>query len=96
MMTSTTFDETNFISQLVRLCQDDLYLNSMTVFTEKYISEIGFDSDKEKAILQSLRVSSDSYASIQYESLFSYLLNKFEYELDMCDDSDADTDSDDA
>jgi hypothetical protein len=49
----------------------------------------------EKLVLQKLRDVADVDASIYDQSLYSYLLNKFEDTIDDCYDSDADTDSED-
>jgi hypothetical protein len=91
-MASPTFDESTFISTILRICREDYSLNTTTIFTENFINEIGFNTEKEKSILQTLRNNSGPDAHIYDESLYSYLLNKFEYELDDCYDSEEDTD----
>jgi hypothetical protein len=95
MMTSPTFDEETFISTIVKKCNDDFSVNPNTIFTDYYISEIGFDTEVERSITKKLRDAASSYAPIYNQSLHSYLLNKFEDAMDDCYDSDADTDSED-
>jgi len=94
-MTSPTFDEATFISTILSICRNDYSLNTTTIFTENYISEIGFNTEKEKSILQTIRDKSGPDTRIYDESLYSYLFNKFEYELDDCYDSEDDTDTED-
>lgn len=94
-MTSPSFDETSFISTILQKCCDDYSVNPTTIFNEHYINNIGFDTEVEKTILKKLRDVASSDAPIYNESLYSYLINKLEYALDDCYDSDADTDSDD-
>jgi hypothetical protein len=91
-MASPTFDEAAFISTILRICREDYSLNTTTIFTENYINEIGFNTEKEKSILQKLRDNAGPDSLIYDESLYSYLLNKFEYDLDDCYDSEEDTD----
>ena len=92
---TSTFDEETFISTIVKKCYDDFSVNPIDIFTENYINEIGFNTEVEKLVLQKLRDVADVDASIYDQSLYSYLLNKFEDTIDDCYDSDADTDNED-
>ena len=92
-MTSTTFDEQTFIAAILSSSRSDHSLNPTDIYTEKYISEIGFNTETERLILEKLRKDASADSPIWDQSLHSYLLNKLDYELDDCYDSDADTDS---
>ena len=94
-MTSPPFDADTFIAAILSSCRNDLSLNPTDVYTNKYSTEIGFETETEKSILEKLRNNASSYSPIWNQSLYSYLLNKLDYELDDLYDSDADTDSDD-
>jgi hypothetical protein len=95
MTSPAVFDTDAFIATALRSCSDDYSLNPVSVFTEKYINEIGFDTETEKSILKDLRATACADSPVWNQSLYSYLLNKFEYALDDCYDSDADTDNED-
>jgi hypothetical protein len=95
MTSPAVFDTDAFIAAALKSCCDDYSLNPVSVFTEKYINEIGFDTETEKSILKDLRATECADSPVWNQSLYSYLLNKFEYALDDCYDSDADTDSED-
>lgn len=94
-MTSPIFDEAIFISTVLKKCCDDFSVNPTAIFTENYMNEIGFDTEVEKSILKTLRDAARADDPIFDQSLHSYLLNKLEYALDDCYDSDDDTDSED-
>ena len=96
MMTSPlVFDADTFIAAVLKSCRDDYSLDPVNVFTEKYTNDIGFDTETEKSILKDLRATVSAESPVWNQSLYSYLLNEFDYALDDCYDSDADTDSED-
>lgn len=94
-MTSPVFDEEQFIAAIVSSYRDDYSLNHVDILLDKYNAEIVFGSETEKLILAKLREESSVDSPIWDQSLYSYLLNQLEYEMDDCDNSDADTDCED-
>ena len=95
MTSPSVFDAETFIAAVLKSCRDDYSLEPVNVFTEKYTNEIGFDTEIEKSILKGLRANVSADSPVWNQSLYSYLLNEFDYALDDCYDSDADTDSED-
>jgi hypothetical protein len=94
-MTSTTFDEQTFIAAILSRCRSDHSLNPTDLYTEKYITEIGFNTETERLILEKLRKNESADSPIWDQSLHLYLLIKLDYALDDLYDSDADTDCED-
>jgi hypothetical protein len=94
-MTSTTFDEQTFIAAIISRCRSDYSLIPTDLYTEKYITEIGFNTETERLILEKLRKNESADSPIWVQSLHLYLLNKLDYALDDLYNSDADTDCED-